>query len=126
MLGSLSLRLVACMRGGILFGVFHSPEGKTDPSLLCCFSRERGRGVLVDFAPVGVSGVKSTSLRSISKLRGCEPDGSRDEVLFGPGRMNGGGARGGRSLEVGELGDDEGADVAVVDMDTFDPPDEEE
>lgn len=82
--------------------------------------------MLVDFAPVGVSGVKSTSLRSISKLRGCEPDGSRDAALFGPGRMSGGGARGGKSLQVGELGDDEGADVAVVDIDMFDPPDDEE
>lgn len=80
----------------------------------------------VDFTAMGVWGTNSTSLRSMARERGCAPEASRDTVLLSPGRMEGEGARGGTSFDAGEVGADDTADVAVVDMDTFDPADDVE
>lgn len=82
-----------------------------------------------DALAAGVCGVKSTSLRSIMRDRGCAPETSRETALVWPtmGRIDGDGASGGTSFDVGELGNDvETDEVAVVETDTFDPAEDVE
>ena len=57
--------------------------------------------------------------------RGREPEGSREGAFRRSGRIEGEGAKGATSFKVGELGEEDSTEVAVVDTETLDPPDDE-